>query len=137
MSNSPTTALSMDQLTALMLPMLALTAIVLLALMCVRNNQKRNTTPPSSLQPEQPQPKPEPRDYTESEVAEHASEEDLWLIIDGKVYDFTQYFLLHPGGESILRNAGRDSTEGFKGPQHPARVWDMVSTLFSAGRLTF
>lgn len=30
----------------------------------------------------------------------------------------------HPGGDAILNNAGGDATEGFKGPQHPTRVWD-------------
>jgi hypothetical protein len=37
-----------------------------------------------------------------------------------------QYIDLHPGGEAMLRNAGLDSTAGFSGDQHPARVWDMV-----------
>lgn len=64
--------------------------------------------------------------FTPEEVATHCSENDLWLIIKDKVYDFTDYIGLHPGGEAILRNAGRDSTKGFSGSQHPHRVWDMV-----------
>lgn len=68
------------------------------------------------------------RIYTAEEVAAHNTQDSLWLIINGKVYDFTQYLFLHPGGESIMRNAGRDSTAGFSGSQHPARVWDMVSS---------
>eukprot|EP00178_Gracilaria_changii_P003777 TRINITY_DN156_c0_g3_i2.p1 TRINITY_DN156_c0_g3~~TRINITY_DN156_c0_g3_i2.p1 ORF type:complete len:222 (-),score=9.22 TRINITY_DN156_c0_g3_i2:483-1148(-) len=70
------------------------------------------------------------RFFTEEEVATHNTQEDLWLIINGKVYDFTDYIALHPGGEAMLRNAGRDSTKGFSGSQHPARVWDMVSESF-------
>lgn len=66
---------------------------------------------------------------SKEEVAAHCKQEDLWLIINGKVYDFTEYLPLHPGGEAILRNAGKDSTAGFSGSQHPARVWDMVSSL--------
>lgn len=66
------------------------------------------------------------RAYTEAEVLSHATQGDLWLIIKDKVYNFTEYFALHPGGEAILRNAGKDSTLGFSGTQHPARVWDMV-----------
>ena len=66
------------------------------------------------------------RSYTEEQVAAHNRAEDLWLIIRGKVYDFTEYIAHHPGGEAMLKNAGRDSTEGFSGTQHPARVWDMV-----------
>ena len=44
----------------------------------------------------------------------------------GKVYDITSYVEEHPGGELILRNAGRDSTTGFMGPQHPTRVFDII-----------
>ncbi|KAI0558089.1 cytochrome b5-like protein [Gracilaria domingensis] len=65
------------------------------------------------------------RVFTEEEVSSHNSQADVWLIIKGKVYDFTDYLALHPGGEALLRNAGRDSTKGFSGSQHPARVWDM------------
>lgn len=71
------------------------------------------------------------RTYSEAEVAKHNTGEDLWLIIRDKVYDFTDYISLHPGGEAILRNAGMDSTTGFSGSQHPARVWDMVSLVAS------
>lgn len=70
------------------------------------------------------------RQLTQAQVAEHNTSEDLWLIINDKVYNFTDYFLLHPGGDAILRNAGKDSTVGFSGSQHPARVWDMVSSDF-------
>lgn len=70
------------------------------------------------------------RTYSLAEVEAHNTEHDLWLIIRGKVYDFTDYFSLHPGGEAILRNAGRDSTVGFSGSQHPPRVWDMVRHMF-------
>lgn len=70
---------------------------------------------------------PEERTFSADEVAKHDTADDLWLILDGKVYDFTAYYRLHPGGEAILRNAGKDSTEGFNGNQHPVRVHDMVS----------
>jgi hypothetical protein len=32
----------------------------------------------------------------------------LWIIIKGKVYDVTSYVEEHPGGASILKNAGCD-----------------------------
>jgi hypothetical protein len=34
------------------------------------------------------------------------AQDDLWIIIKGKVYDITSYVEEHPGGETILRNAG-------------------------------
>lgn len=65
--------------------------------------------------------------YTRAQVATHDSQDDLWVIIDDKVYDLTEYVDEHPGGrESIAKNAGKDATKGFKGPQHPSRVFDIV-----------
>lgn len=32
-----------------------------------------------------------------------------------QIYDVTPYVEEHPGGDAILNNAGRDSTEGFYG----------------------
>ncbi|KAJ1704492.1 hypothetical protein LUZ63_004271 [Rhynchospora breviuscula] len=46
------------------------------------------------------------------------------------VYDVTSYVEEHPGGDAILNNAGRDSTEGFYGPQHATRVFDMVDEFY-------
>jgi len=57
------------------------------------------------------------RIYSEAEVRKHISPGDLWLVIDGKVYDFSEYYKVHPGGDAIFRNAGRDSSAGFHGNQ--------------------
>ena len=51
----------------------------------------------------------------------------MWIIIDGKVYDVTEYVDIHPGGDAILRNAGGDSSVGFHGPQHPSSAVDILS----------
>lgn len=70
--------------------------------------------------------------YTRAEVAKHSSPDDAWIVVQHKgtgewrVYDITEYIDQHPGGDSILRNVGKDSTEGFRGPQHPATVFDLV-----------
>lgn len=60
------------------------------------------------------------------QVAEHASQGDAWIIVKDKVYDVTPYVEEHPGGLAILRHAGGDATEGFHGPQHPPRVFDLI-----------
>ena len=78
--------------------------------------------------PVAPAPPPPPaKKLTAADVAAHASRTDAWIIIGKGVYDVTPYVEEHPGGvAAILKNAGGDSTAGFHGPQHPARVFDMI-----------
>ncbi|KAI4350796.1 hypothetical protein L6164_005211 [Bauhinia variegata] len=64
--------------------------------------------------------------YGKAEVALHNKRTDCWIIIKNKVYDVTSYVEEHPGGDAILTHAGDDSTEGFFGPQHATRVFDMI-----------
>jgi cytochrome b involved in lipid metabolism len=79
--------------------------------------------------------------FTREEVARHCHRHDAWIIVqdkqtgEHKVYDVTQYVDEHPGGDSILNNAGRDATEGFLGPQHPDTVFVMVD-MFQIGTLS-
>lgn len=47
------------------------------------------------------------------EVAEHASEDDCWTIINDAVYDITSYVPRHPGGDDILRACGTDGSSLF------------------------
>jgi cytochrome b involved in lipid metabolism len=72
--------------------------------------------------------------YEASEVALHNNANDCWIIVDGKVYDITDYIYDHPGGDSILANAGGDSTVGVHGPQHPPSMWDVLK-LYYIGEL--
>jgi len=62
------------------------------------------------------------RYYTAEEVAKHNKRDNLWLIVDEKVYDVTEYVEDHVGGDAILRNPGKDNTKGFHGIQHPDRA---------------
>ncbi|CAL5080993.1 unnamed protein product [Urochloa decumbens] len=74
------------------------------------------------------------RSYTKKEVSTHNTRKDCWIIIKDKVYDVTSYVEEHPGGDAILNNAGDDSTEGFFGPQHGTRVFDIIED-FCIGKL--
>lgn len=40
--------------------------------------------------------------YTLADVAKHAVEGDLWMVIHDKVYDVSKYADLHPGGSIIM-----------------------------------
>ena len=60
------------------------------------------------------------RKITRAEVAQHATFEDCWIIIRGKVYDFTEWKDRHPGGPFVARMyAGKDATAEF-GDYHSA-----------------
>ncbi|GAA5978120.1 hypothetical protein JCM5350_007402 [Sporobolomyces pararoseus] len=63
---------------------------------------------------------------TGTEVAKHNSVEDLWLIVNGQVYDLTGFS--HPGGQKILlRYAGRDATEAYNEVHSPQVIAENLS----------
>ena len=73
--------------------------------------------------------------FSLEEVGKHNTREDCWIIVDGSVYDVTTYVDDHPGGDSILNNAGKDSSEGVHGPQHPVSMYDVLA-LYKIGELS-
>jgi sterol 14-demethylase len=66
--------------------------------------------------------------FTRAEVAKHTFRDDLWIIVNNKVYDITTYVPLHQGGEQALLNvAGGEATAQVEGPQHPGTVPTLLS----------
>ena len=54
------------------------------------------------------------RTVTRAEVATHNTFDDCWIIIRGKVYDFSEWKDHHPGGPFVARMyAGKDATAEF------------------------
>jgi cytochrome b involved in lipid metabolism len=51
--------------------------------------------------------------YTLADVANHATAQDCWMAISGKVYDVTAYIPMHPGGDRMLVGCGKDATSYF------------------------
>lgn len=53
--------------------------------------------------------------YTYSDVANHHTSDDLWIILNDKVYDLTAFYHYHPGGtKPLLIYGGGDGTHGFE-----------------------
>lgn len=52
--------------------------------------------------------------FTLTEIGEHATKEDCYTAINGKVYDVTAFFGKHPGGDqNLFRVCGIDATSAF------------------------
>jgi cytochrome b involved in lipid metabolism len=72
-------------------------------------NESNNTsTNPSNNESEQA-----PTAITLDEVSQHNKENDCWTVINGDVYDITDYIPRHPGGNDILATCGEDGTTLF------------------------
>jgi cytochrome b involved in lipid metabolism len=74
----------------------------------------RSSVPhPSLRQPTDEAAQP-PRKIAHSELSRHIDRDDLWIAIDGGVYDVSEYSQRHPGGPAILfAYAGRDVSAAF------------------------
>ena len=69
------------------------------------------------------------------ELRLHTSPTDLWISIQGKVYDVTKWAKDHPGGDLPLLNlAGKDVTDAFIA-YHPGSAWAHLDRFF-VGRLS-
>ena len=65
---------------------------------------------------------------TVEELGKHKSKKDRRIARDTKVYNISQYVSRHPGGEIILRAAGKDATQLFN-KHHP---WVNANALISS-----
>ena len=70
--------------------------------------------------------------YTLEEVAEHDNAEDCWMVIEGNVYDFTDYMPNHPAPPVVMVGwCGREATEGMTtkgyGNNHSDAAWEMMA----------
>ena len=73
-------------------------------------------------------------EYTWEEVAKHNTTESLWIVVDNKVHDLTQFLEDHPGGIKPLKYfAGKDATNKFKSitaHQNSETLSEFIKTLF-------
>ncbi|KAK9891782.1 hypothetical protein WA026_016579 [Henosepilachna vigintioctopunctata] len=68
--------------------------------------------------------------YNRKQVSEHRTEDDLWIIVNNKVYNISNFPVSHPGGiEVLLEVAGSDATKDFyEVIQHGSRASEILKT---------
>ena len=85
-------------------------------------NQTTETAMDTNIQEENPTPEATDQEVGDNEtsagitiaqVAMHSTEDDCWTIVDGNVYNTTEYVPRHPGGDEILLVCGKDGSSLF------------------------
>ncbi|GMG99114.1 hypothetical protein Nepgr_000954 [Nepenthes gracilis] len=81
-----------------------------------------------------------PRDLTmgdskkyvgEEELRTHNKRGNLWISLQGKIYDVSEWANKHPGGDLPLLNlAGQDATDAFVA-FHPGSAWQYLDKFFT------
>lgn len=69
--------------------------------------------------------------YQLEQVAEHNQYDDCWMVIEGQVYDLTDYLPMHPAPPAVTTPwCGREATEGMRtkgyGRDHSEAAWNML-----------
>lgn len=53
--------------------------------------------------------------YTLQDVARHAAAKNCWMVIGGKVYDFSAYIPQHPAAPDVMiSHCGKEATRAFE-----------------------
>lgn len=74
--------------------------------------------------------------YSLQEVSAHNTADDCWMIVSGKVYNFSKYINQHPGGPGMIKYCGADGTTGFKTKDkkntqdHSSQAYSMLSKYY-------
>ncbi|CAL1407302.1 unnamed protein product [Linum trigynum] len=72
---------------------------------------------------------------TSEDLKKHNKPDDLWISIQGKVYDVSEWVKRHPGGEVAIANvAGQDVTDAFIA-YHTGMAWKNLDPLFTGYHL--
>ncbi|ODV58160.1 Cyb5p, partial [Ascoidea rubescens DSM 1968] len=68
--------------------------------------------------------------FTFEEIEAHNTRDDLWMVIEGKVYDCTSFLDEHPGGEEVMIDCGGiDATGPFDDIGHSEDAREMLEPL--------
>ncbi|KAE9977423.1 hypothetical protein BLS_004940 [Venturia inaequalis] len=70
------------------------------------------------------------KEFSFSDVSEHASKKDLFMVVHDKVYNATSFVDEHPGGEEVLLDVGgQDATEAFEDVGHSDEAREILEGL--------
>ena len=79
-------------------------------------------------------------EYSWEEIRKHNLKSDRWIVIDGFVYNITEWAKNHPGGEKVISGyAGEDASvcictkEMTSGASYHSRHFNIGSTLRMVG----
>lgn len=76
------------------------------------------------------------RVYTWEEVGKHNTDNDMWVVIDDKVYDVTSYSNEHPGGPIVFINkAGKNASYAFEQASHSKNAKENVMPKYCIGNI--
>eukprot|EP01079_Euglenida_sp_SAG-EU17-18_P002647 gene2647-539_t len=65
--------------------------------------------------------------YTIEQLSEHRSEGDMWMAVEGSVYDVSRFASHHPGGSGfITKYAGMDASKPFRDAGHSPEATAML-----------
>lgn len=57
---------------------------------------------------------PAVQEFSWDDIRKHKTKTDMWIVIDGSIYDISNWAKKHPGGRKIISNyAGQDATEAW------------------------
>ncbi|EMC99512.1 hypothetical protein BAUCODRAFT_29858 [Baudoinia panamericana UAMH 10762] len=70
------------------------------------------------------------KEFTYSDISEHTSKRDLYLVVHDKVYNASSFVDEHPGGEEVLLDVGgQDATEAFEDVGHSDEAREILNGL--------
>ena len=68
----------------------------------VTGTVSRPPQPPTQPTPPTPESTCKTRAITKEELTQHATEESMWVVMDGSVMDVSDFYRRHPGGPNLI-----------------------------------
>ncbi|ORY94121.1 cytochrome b5-like heme/steroid binding domain-containing protein [Syncephalastrum racemosum] len=69
--------------------------------------------------------------FSFEDISKHNTRDDLWMVINGKVYDITAFVDEHPGGEEVLVDEGaKDATGPFDDVGHSDDARELLQKYY-------